>query len=124
AEQDQAGGERRGEPLGDLPAAPVPAAGHDRVDVLAGEPQGAVAEDAADEVALDAVAGDEQRPHGREVEEEAEGPGMAGPGDAAGLEGGHAPHSIRMYCADALWVHCEGVNWRGAPPRRRGPLRH
>ncbi len=77
---------------------------------MARQPQGAVAEDAADEVALDAVAGDEQRPHGGEVEEETEGPGMAGPGDAAGLEeGGHALHSMRMYCAGAPCMYRAGA---------------
>ena len=51
---------------------------------MAGEAEGAVAEDAADEVAFEALTGVEQRPDGREVEEEAEGPGVA-----AG--GGHGP---------------------------------
>ena len=68
AEEDQPGRQRRGEPLGDLPPAP----GHHGVDVAARQPQGAVAEDAADEMAFGRSAGFQQGPHRRQVEEEAE----------------------------------------------------
>ncbi len=63
-------GKRRRQPLGDLP----PPSGHHGVDVVARQPQGAVAEDAAHEMAFGRAAGFQQRPHGGEMEEEAEGP--------------------------------------------------